>query len=333
MSKLSHLLEMIVTLQYKPLTSASELAEILGVDKKTIYRYIGSLNEANIPVHTKKGRYGGFYIDKEFCMKSNNLNWDELNAVIMASELLTKERGFNYEIELKKAVSKIKSVEFNCNMELQHMKEDKGFIMNHIGCMESLDDNIAKINHAMQKGRTVSITYFSINKSSMVVHKVDPYTLMFYKGAWHLIGYSYLLNCVETFKLSRVKKIKLTTEIYMKPATFSLEEYLEKNKGIFKAGQTEVKVKFTGSAVAFIKNNSWYDDQQIDEMEDGSIVLKFLTNELKDTKSWVMGFGTEAEIVQPEKLRYDIINDIETLSKIYKKYPDEMNNLNEKCQY
>ncbi|WML35995.1 HTH domain-containing protein [Clostridium sp. OS1-26] len=54
MSKISHLLEMIITLQYKGLTTASELAETLEVDKKTIYRYINSLNKANIPVYTKK---------------------------------------------------------------------------------------------------------------------------------------------------------------------------------------------------------------------------------------------------------------------------------------
>lgn len=322
MSKLSHLLEMIITLQYKPLTSASELAEILGVDKKTIYRYINSLNEANIPVHTKKGRYGGFYLDKEFCLKPNNLNEEELKSLIMASHILTKEKGFSYENELRNAVEKIRNVELNNNPELKHMKEDEGFKLDDIGCMDSFDDAIAKINHAMEKGRTISITYYTINKSSLSVHKVDPYTLMFHRGAWYLIGYSYLLNCVETFKLSRIKKIKATNEIYMKPAAFSIKTYLEKNKGLFKTGDTEIKIKFSNNVSSFIKEGLWYDSQEIENLEDGSIILKFNINNLSDIKSWIMGFGTEAEVLSPEKLRNEILDDIENLLKIYKKSID-----------
>ncbi|WP_406541734.1 helix-turn-helix transcriptional regulator [Clostridium ljungdahlii] len=54
MSKISNLLEIIIMLQYKGLTTASELSEILEVDKKTIYRYIRNLNEASVPIYTKK---------------------------------------------------------------------------------------------------------------------------------------------------------------------------------------------------------------------------------------------------------------------------------------
>lgn len=321
MSKLSHLLEMIITLQYKPLTSASELAEILRVDKKTIYRYIDSLNEASIPVHTKKGRYGGFYLDDEFCMKPNNLSEEELKAIIMASEILTKENGFNYETELKNAVAKIKKVEINAKPELQHMLEDKGFNLNYIGCMENLDENIAKINYAMQKGRTLNVTYYSVNKNSAAVHKVDPYNLVFLKGSWCLIGYSYYLNCVETFKFSRIKRIKVTNEIYMKPVTFSLNEYFDKNIGKPNLEQINIKIKFSNNSNVsdFIKNNIWYDNQEIEETEDGHIVLKFSTPDFGDVKSWIMGFGAEAEVIEPQNLRDQILNDIEILLKIYKK--------------
>lgn len=321
MSKLSHLLEMIITLQYKPLTSASELAEILGVDKKTIYRYIDSLNEANIPVHTKKGRYGGFYLDDEFCMKPNNLSEEELKAIIMASEILTKENGFNYENELKNAVAKIKKVEINAKPELQHMVKDKGFKLDRIGCIENLDENIAKVNYAMQKGRTLSITYYSVNKNSTVVHKVDPYNLVFHKGDWCLIGYSYYLNCVETFKFSRIRRIKSTNEIYMKPVTFSLKEYLDKNKSKSNLDEIDIKIKFSSNSNVsdFIKDNIRYDNREIEENKDGNIVLKFSVADFEDVKEWIMGFGAEVEVVEPQSLRDQILNDIEMMLKIYKK--------------
>lgn len=54
MSKISHILQLLIILQYKEFVTAGELSDFLMVDKKTIYRYINSLNLANIPIHAKK---------------------------------------------------------------------------------------------------------------------------------------------------------------------------------------------------------------------------------------------------------------------------------------
>ncbi|MCY6484451.1 HTH domain-containing protein [Clostridium aestuarii] len=113
MSKLSHLLELIIMLQRKELTTASEIAEIFNVDKKTIYRYVEALKAANIPVESKKGRYGGFSINKDFYIKYPKLDSKELEALLMAAKMLTREKGFFYADELQSAVMKIKNTVVN----------------------------------------------------------------------------------------------------------------------------------------------------------------------------------------------------------------------------
>lgn len=317
MSKISHLLEMIITLQYKGLTTASDLAETLEVDKKTIYRYINSLNKANIPVYTKKGRYGGFYIDEEFYMKPSRLTEDELQALLMATQILTEENGFASEKSLQTAVSKIKSICVNDSEELKCLNDTGFFKINEAGNLQDLEDKVSKINYAMNRGRTVSINYFSPNKNSLTIRKVDVYNLLFREGAWYIIGYCHMNDTLETFKLSRIKTLKVTSEIYMIPHTFSLKEYLNNNWGLFKGDKIKVSIKCNKDISDFIKDGKWHINQQIEEQENGTILLSVYLDDTNEIKSWVMSLGKNVEVIEPQKLREEIRTEIE---EIYKKY-------------
>lgn len=317
MSKISHLLEMIITLQYKGLTTASELAETLEVDKKTIYRYISSLNKANIPVHTKKGRYGGFYIDEEFYMKPSKLSEDEVQSLLMATQILTEENGFTKQKDLQSAVSKIKSFSVNKDIELKTLNDNGDFKINEIGSLQNLEDKISKINYSMSRGRALSLNYFSINKSSLTIRKVDPYNLIFKSGAWYIIGYCHMKQQVETFKVSRIKSLKITDEIYMRPYNFELKDYLEKNWALFTGEKTKVTIKFDKNMDCFIRDTKWHVNQEIKNLEDGSVLFSVYVDETDDIKNWVMGFGKNAEVIEPSQLRDEIKQEIIEMSKKY----------------
>ncbi|ADK16599.1 MULTISPECIES: helix-turn-helix transcriptional regulator [Clostridium] len=317
MSKISNLLEIIIMLQYKGLTTASELSEILEVDKKTIYRYIRNLNEASVPIYTKKGRNGGFYIDQNFYIKPSNLSENELEALLMAEEILTSKNGFVYEKDLKNAIFKVKSVNVNKNEDLSKINDNKNFSINYVGNMENLEDKISKINYSMSRGRSLSINYFSVNKNNLTMRKIDPYDLIFKEGDWYIIGYCHMKGDIRSFKLNRVKNLKISKDIYMRPHTFSLKEYLDKNWGIFMGDKIKVVIKFSEKEAAFIKDTTWHIHQHIDQLEGGKILFTIYLNELEDIKKWVLSFGKDAEIIEPIELRKDIKRELEELYKIY----------------
>ncbi|QGU94261.1 HTH domain-containing protein [Clostridium bovifaecis] len=181
MSKLSHLLDLIIMLQYKEFTTASELADILGVDKKTIYRYIDTLQMSNIPVEAKKGRYGGFFISKSFHMKYPKLERKELEALIMAAKILTKENGFFYAHEFQSAITKIKNTSLIDLKECDELKDDISVMIGKGEYLEYFDDIMSKINYAMSKGKVLKITYFSIHKDSEVERRINPYSIFLEK--------------------------------------------------------------------------------------------------------------------------------------------------------
>lgn len=317
MSKISNLLEMIIILQYKELTTASELSEMLKVDKKTIYRYINSLNKANIPVHTKKGRYGGFYIDKSFYMKSVDLNEEELKALIMASQIFTEKTGFIYEKDLKSAVHKIKNLHINENMNLDRIENTAGFSVDSIGSVEDLEHKIYKINFSMARGRSLNINYFSMNKNDLTMRKVDPYDLIFKEGNWYIIGYCHMKDDVENFQINRIKSLKVSNNIYMRPRTFSLKDYLSNHWGVFVGDKIKIVIRFDKEIAGFIQRTKWHINQIIDELQGGGILFSLYVDDIKEVKQWILGFGKNAEVIEPKVLRESIKLEIEELHKKY----------------
>lgn len=317
MSKISHLLEMIITLQYKGLTTASELAETLEVDKKTIYRYINSLNMANIPVHTKKGRYGGFYIDEEFYMKPSKLSEEELQSLLIASQILTEENGFIHEKNLQRAIAKVKSLSVNDDNELKNLNDNGCFKINEIGSLQSFEDKVSKINYAMSRGRALNISYFSMNKNSVDVGNLDVYNLIFREGAWYVIGYFHRKDSIETFKVSRIKSLKTTDEIYMRPHDFFLKDYLKSNLELFRGDKIKVTIKFNEEVASFIKDGKWHISEELKDLQDGSVLFTVYLDETDEMKKWIMGFGKSAEVVEPQELREDIKKELEEMYKRY----------------
>ncbi|WP_027626776.1 helix-turn-helix transcriptional regulator [Clostridium lundense] len=317
MSKIAHLIEMLITLQYKRLTTASELADVLGVDKKTIYRYINNLNLANIPVHTKKGRYGGFYIDQNFYMKPPKLNFEEMQSLI-AGEKILEENNFPLKNDLRNAVSKIKSICLQDSNELAEKVNGTNFKLDDLADTLKLDEKINKLNYSMERGRTLNIEYFTQNKNSSNEDNIDPYNVIFKDGEWYVIAYSHSKDKVELYRLTRIRNINITNDIYIKPRTFLLGEFLENSWGVFNGQKNLVKIRFNKDVADCIRKIKWSTTQEIENVENGDLYLKLYVDELEDIKTWILGFGRKAEVIEPASLRTDIGEEIKKLCNIYK---------------
>lgn len=318
MSKISHLMQLLLTLQHKKFTTASELAETLNVDKKTIYRYINNLNLADIPIHTKKGRYGGFYIDEEFYMKPPKLTLEELHAILAAEEILDCNSRFPFKKDLKNAIIKVRTTCIEEHEDLNNIYKNHKFDLNKLGNELSLDEKIEYINTSMDKGRSLSIRCFSENKNEITESTIDPYNLIYKDGEWFVICYCHEKNKVEVLKLSRIYEFKIINFIFIKPRDFSLKQYLKEQWGVFSGEKILVKIRFSNSLGKFIKEIKWSPNQIIEDEKNGDVILNLFLDDIGNIKSWVLGFGGEAEVLEPKILRKEIEQEINKLINFYK---------------
>lgn len=111
------------------------------------------------------------------------------------------------------------------------------------------------------------------------------------------------------YALSRIKNIKITKEQFTIPEGFDISEEVDLSFGIWHntGAPEEYELLFDSSLANYILEREWHKDQQIEQREDGSVYLKFASNQKKQILSWVLGFGPAVKVLAPESLKTEVI--------------------------
>ena len=153
----------------------AELAERLGVDRRTIRRYITVLEELGIPIMTEQGRYGGYRLVAGFKLPPMMFTEEETLAVslgLLAAWTLERAMPAN----LKK---RVRGVSDTTRVILPRGEP-------------SLDDrSLQTLTVAAEAMRRVGLTYHSEDHGG-INRSVDPYGLVFRQGRWYLTGFCHL---------------------------------------------------------------------------------------------------------------------------------------------
>jgi predicted DNA-binding transcriptional regulator YafY len=66
-----------------------------------------------------------------------------------------------------------------------------------------------------------------------------------------------------------------------------------------------------------VSERLWSDDQKIIRHSTGGIILKFSATSRQEVISWVLSFGTQAELIAPEDLRWEFREKLGKMSMTY----------------
>ena len=91
--------------------------------------------------------------------------------------------------------------------------------------------------------------------------------------------------------------------------------------GIIEGERFGVRVKFRPDAAVYVRERVWSKDQNIEALPDGGIVLSFTSTSEPEVHSWVLSFGPQAELLEPQALRRQIADDVGELALIYSGKP------------
>ena len=59
-------------------------------------------------------------------------------------------------------------------------------------------------------------------------------------------------------------------------------------------------------------------NQIMEQKEDGSVYLKFSSNQRQQILSWVLGFGPSVTVLAPEGLKQDVMASVKAVAEKYK---------------
>ena len=83
-------------------------------------------------------------------------------------------------------------------------------------------------------------------------------------------------------------------------------------------GSASLIVNRKGNRVAdYIRERTWHPSQKIVECETGDVVLSLTVNHLLELKRWVLSWGEDAQVLEPDSFAQDILNTLKKTTELY----------------
>lgn len=296
---------------------ADKIAEELEISKRQVYRDINCLKLAGIPIYSDKN---GYSVTETFFMPRISLSAAEAITLILFINSIHAQKGTPYFQILNTTCGKIVNL-------LPESIKNKIIESNYNGLVDfgmetkidyrKVEDIFNCINNALLEKKSICMRYYSMGQKKEKERVVDPYSLKFKFGVWYLIGYCNLREEIRTFRIDRIREIKILDRSFTIPDDFSLDSYLSDSWGIEKGKNYKVKLNFSPQVAEFISEVTWHPSQKLRHGNDGTLYAEYEVSGLDEIERWILGFGADVEVLEPEKLKKSIVNEIKKLEKIY----------------
>jgi len=78
-----------------------------------------------------------------------------------------------------------------------------------------------------------------------------------------------------------------------------------------------VNLKFSGEAADFVAECTWHPSQKLTKNKDGTLNAEFEVGGLSEIKIWILGFGENVEVLEPQQLREELRVTAAKIKQIY----------------
>jgi predicted DNA-binding transcriptional regulator YafY len=158
---------------------------------------------------------------------------------------------------------------------------------------------------AIVSRRNVRISYDSLQEQKRIVTRLSPYRMFFSRRSWYVVGRSSLHRAKRTFHLGRILDIKTLDDRFQVPRGFSIERYLGNAWHMIpeKGRDSEVLVRFSKLVAQNVAEVNWHKTQRLAPRDDGSLDFHVTVSGLNEISWWILGYGDQAEAIQPPALR------------------------------
>lgn len=206
--------------------SGPELARRVGVDVRTLRRYIVMLEDLGIPLTTERGRLGAYMLVAGFKLPPMMFTNDEAVALSVG---MVAARGLG----LAEAAPAVASVQAKLARVMpdvlkRHVRAIADTVkVDLLAATNTPASNVALIalTTAAQAQQRVRMSYDSA-QGSHTEREFDPYGLAWRAGAWYALGMCQLRHGLRSFRLDRIGEVALLDRRFERPADFDALEHL-----------------------------------------------------------------------------------------------------------
>lgn len=298
-------------LQSQVQVSGAELARRVGVDRRTLRRYIAMLEEMGIPITTEQGRYGGYRLVAGYKLPPMMFTDEEAQALSLG---LIAARGLG----LADAAPAIESVQAKLDRVLPNAPKRTVAALRESVALQTgdarvnADTKLLRVLSESAQTRCSAVMSYRAADGALTTRHFDVYGLVYRGGRWYVVGFCHLRAGLRTLRLDRVAQAQVTTKAFVRPEGFDASEYLTRAMATLpRAIEVEVLLR-TDIATA---KRELHPTFGIPEPCDGGVMLKGSADELDWYARELARLPFRFEVRKPDALRQELAKLARELAK------------------
>jgi predicted DNA-binding transcriptional regulator YafY len=221
--RLSRLTAILTQLQTKRILTSTYLSEKYGVSVRTIYRDIRALEKSGVPILTEEGK--GYTLMEGYRVPPVMFTENQANALILAEQLVLKNKDTSFIKDYSEAIEKIKAVLGYTVKDKANLLAERTRFNQNIN-NERNSNNLSELQFALTNYLVTNIDYTN-EKNKTSSRLIEPFALLSTQENWLLVAWCRLRKDFRYFRLDRIKKMQLLTEKFT-PHKLTLQEYFDK---------------------------------------------------------------------------------------------------------
>ena len=303
---INRLLGIMYILLSKEIVTAAALAERFEVSVRTIYRDIEVLSQAGIPVYARKGKNGGICLMEQFVLDKMLITKEEQQQ-ILAALLSVEETTASEEKEILQKLGNFFKTEPVNWIAIDF--SDWG------GGQKRLYEDIKR---AILTSKVISFDYYGQNRE-MSRRTVEPVQLLFKEYTWYLSAYCRERNALRLFKLTRIKRMEVLEECFVRRE----EWYQKEETQVEKSQNVEEEHIYASMITMWIDQKEAYrvydrfGESDIESLEEGNFLVRVAYPLDEWVYSLILSFGASAKVLEPLEIREEIKQRIIQMGKNY----------------
>jgi predicted DNA-binding transcriptional regulator YafY len=289
-------LEMI---QNSPGITALALSERLGLSDRAIRRYVAILREAEIPIESERGRYGGYRVGRGLRLPPLMFTSAEALGLVMAA---VEGRGASDSSEpVGSALAKI----------IRVLPERVAGPARAVGKVASPgrrtegappDPEItAALVQARESGLRVRVDYRTASGRTIAID-LDPWAVVVRHALWYLLCWSHTVDARRVLRIDRVLDVRRLAQTFTPPDGLDPVRMLEEQ--LSQGWEHEIEVLIE----APVERVQWWIPRTIGRLEpaEGGTRLLASTNELAWYAEMLSFVHAPFRVVRPHGLRDEL---------------------------
>jgi predicted DNA-binding transcriptional regulator YafY len=301
--------------------SIDSLAGELDVTTRTIRRDLEALQEAGFPLYDNRDDEGHvrWRLDGQVLKGlDTGFTLAELCALYLSRNLLESVAGTPFQRDLGHAFERLQRA-LSPRMR-QFLDRLPAVLAAKPGPRarggEAASDIVARLLEATLHFRVATMRYHSVSSGKVKDYTLHPHKLAFAQGGLYLLAYVPAYEDIRTFAVDRIKSVSLEKQTFS-PKRDMPEDVFANSLGVNTGAPERVEIAFDAQIAPYIRARVWHASQELRDGDADSLVLTMHVCHDWALRSWILSWGSFAQVVAPEGLAAQIRSDLNAAQQKY----------------